>query len=43
VDGDCAYQDASRGDVTWFQGREWIDRSGKTVYELYYHGGLIRD
>lgn len=42
-DGDCTYQDASRGDTTWFQGREWIDREGRTVYELYYHGGLIRD
>ena len=43
VDGDCAYQDASRGNVTWFQSREWIDRGGTTAYELYYHGGLIRD
>jgi hypothetical protein len=42
-DGDCRYQDASRGDVTWFQGREWIDRDERLVYELYYHGGLIRD
>jgi len=43
VDGECAYRDASRGDATWFQGREWIDRGGTTAYELYYHGGLIRD
>lgn len=43
MDGDCDYQDASRGDVAWFQGREWIDRAGKTAYELYYHGGLIRE
>jgi Domain of unknown function (DUF5680) len=42
-DGDCDYRYASRGDATWFQGREWISRAGKTVYELYYHGGLIRD
>jgi hypothetical protein len=43
VEGDCSYHDASAGDATWFQGREWIDRGGKTVYELFYHGGLVRD
>ena len=42
-DGDCAYHDTSTGDAAWFQGREWIERDGRTVYELYYHGGLIRD
>jgi hypothetical protein len=42
-DGDCAYHDTSAGDATWFQGREWIDRAGRIVYELHYHGGLIRD
>jgi Domain of unknown function (DUF5680) len=43
TDGDCRYRDTSNGDFSWFQGREWIDRAGKTVYELFYHGGLIRD
>jgi hypothetical protein len=43
ADGDCAYRDASGGDLSWFQGREWIDRAGQTTYELFYHGGLIRD
>jgi hypothetical protein len=43
TDGDCGYHDTSSGDVGWFQGREWIDRAGKTVYELFYHGGLIRE
>ncbi len=42
-DGDCDYHDTSTGDFSWFQGREWIDRAGKTVYELFYHGGLIRE
>ena len=42
-DGDCAYHDTSTGGATWFQGREWIGRAGRTVYELHYHGGLIRD
>jgi hypothetical protein len=43
TDGDCTYRDVSAGDATWFQGREWIERSGRTAYELYYHGGLIRE
>jgi hypothetical protein len=43
TDGDCTYRDTSTGDATWFQGREWIERAGRTAYELYYHGGLIRD
>jgi hypothetical protein len=43
TDGDCTYHDNSTGDGTWFQGRECIDRAGRTVYELHYHGGLIRD
>ena len=37
------YHDTSTSDATWFHGREWIDRAGRTAYELYYHGGLIRD
>jgi hypothetical protein len=43
ADGDCAYHDTSTGDFTWFQGHEWIDRAGHTVYQLFYHGGLIRE
>jgi hypothetical protein len=43
ADGDCSYHDASVGDPTWFQGREWIERDGRTTYELYYHGGMIVD
>jgi Domain of unknown function (DUF5680) len=43
IDGDCSYNDSSTGDAAWFHGREWIDRGGKTVYELHYHGGLIRE
>jgi hypothetical protein len=35
------YIDANEGDVTSFRGRETISRTGETVYELYYHGGLI--
>jgi hypothetical protein len=42
TDGDCDYHDTSTGDVLWFQGREWIELSGTAVYELFYHGGLVR-
>jgi hypothetical protein len=41
--GDCDYHDTSTGDFTWFHGREWIEQAGSTVYELHYHGGLVRD
>lgn len=40
--GDDVYVDTNTGDVTRFEGREWIERSGDRVYELVYHGGLIR-
>jgi Domain of unknown function (DUF5680) len=43
VDGEYHYRDASTGDAAWFQGREWIEVGGRPAYELYYHGGLIRD
>jgi hypothetical protein len=37
------YHDANLGDVTSFTGQEWIIRDGVRVYELVYHGGLIRE
>jgi hypothetical protein len=37
------YVDTSDGDVTSFTGREWITREGARVYELVYHGGLVKD
>ena len=37
------YHDASQGDVTSFTGQEWIMREGVRVYELAYHGGLIKE
>ncbi|MFZ6028329.1 MAG: DUF5680 domain-containing protein [Chloroflexota bacterium] len=36
------YHDTSQGDFTSFTGREWITQDGVTVYELHYHGGLIK-
>jgi hypothetical protein len=36
------YVDTSKGDVAAFTGKEWIERDGVCVYELIYHGGLIR-
>lgn len=36
------YIDTSEGDVTSFTGREWIEQDGIRVYELVYHGGLIK-
>lgn len=40
--GDLTYFDTSVGDHTFFTGREWITRRGMTVYELVYHGGLVK-
>jgi hypothetical protein len=39
---DLAYHDRSEGDLTHFTGREWIEKNGEMVYELRYHGGLIK-
>lgn len=41
--GDSLYRDASAGDVTSFTGKEQIIRGGVQVYELIYHGGLIKE
>ena len=37
------YHDASQGDFRSFTGKEWIERRGLIVYELHYHGGVIKD
>jgi hypothetical protein len=37
------YVDTSQGGVASFTGQEWIMRNGLRVYELVYHGGLIKD
>jgi hypothetical protein len=37
------YADASQGEVASFRGREYISRSGEMAYELFYHGGLIKE
>lgn len=37
------YVDRSEGDVTSFTGRERIIREGFKVYELTYHGGLVKE
>ena len=36
------YTDTNDGDLGAFTGREWIERDGVKVYELVYHGGLIK-
>lgn len=41
--GELTYVDTSEGDVRYFTGREWISRGGERVYELVYHGGLVRE
>ena len=41
--GHDTYVDTNEGDVTSFTGQEWITRRNVKVYELVYHGGLIKD
>lgn len=36
------YLNQVKGDLNRFQGRENIELDGESVYELRYHGGLIR-
>jgi hypothetical protein len=42
VDGSDAYFDTNEGKIDTFTGKEWIEREGVRVYELVYHGGLIK-
>ena len=36
------YTDSNTGDLTSFTGTESISREGEVVYQLVYHGGLIK-
>jgi len=36
------YVDTNQGDLTAFTGQEWITRDQVKVYELVYHGGLVK-
>jgi hypothetical protein len=40
--GPDTYFDTSQGDAACFTGQEWITRNGAKVYELVYHGGLVK-
>lgn len=42
VDG-STYTDTNEGSVASFTGKEWITRQHKHVYDLVYHGGLVKD
>lgn len=37
------YIDTNEGDFRRFHGKEWIETNGEVVYELRYHGGLIKN
>jgi len=42
VENDLRYVDTNEGNVTFFQGKEFIYRNEEIVYELLYHGGLLK-
>jgi Domain of unknown function (DUF5680) len=37
------YTDTNEGTVESFAGKEWITRANTNVYELVYHGGVIKN
>ena len=39
--GNYTYLCKPEGSLEWFQGREEIRFGGKTIYELYFHGGKV--
>ena len=41
--GEYTYIDTNTGDMTFFTGREFITRDNEIVYELVYHGGLVKE
>ncbi len=42
VYGRDTYFDTNKGNLEVFSGEEWIERDDRRVYELTYHGGLIK-
>jgi hypothetical protein len=42
VEGRDVYLDTNEGNLETFTGKEWIERDGVRVYELVYHGGLVK-
>lgn len=42
-DGNYTYLCKPEGTLEWFQGREEIRFGGKTIYELYFHGGRVEN
>ena len=40
--GNFVYTDTNVGDFTHFTGKEFITQDAITVYELVYHGGLVK-
>jgi hypothetical protein len=43
VENGLKYIDTNEGNTDHFQGREFIRRGSEVAYELFYHGGMIRD
>ena len=41
--GNYTYLCKPEGSLEWFQGREEIRFGGKTIYELYFHGGRVEN
>lgn len=42
MNGDFRYTCTVEGDVFWFRGKEVVFYKGERIYQLYFHGGMIR-
>jgi hypothetical protein len=41
--GEFKYSDMNEGDPLYFTGTEQIEVNGEVVYQLVYHGGVVKD
>ena len=41
--GEFSYHDENEGDPLYFVGKEQIEKNNEIVYQLVYHGGLVKD
>jgi len=42
LNGDFRYACLVEGDLFWFRGKEYICYKSERIYQLYFHGGMIR-
>ncbi|OJX40486.1 MAG: hypothetical protein BGO78_05690 [Chloroflexi bacterium 44-23] len=43
VSGDFCYTCSVDGSINWFRGKEFVFFNGQKIYQLYFHGGEVRN